>query len=95
MAKRSAKQLTANALNLFRTPVWNAARGEWARPLNLKFLRVCSVRRLLARGIIRKARALELLAQRHTAKEMKPLTGAVDLWIAHDRPARAIGRRAA
>lgn len=79
------KRPAANALNLFRTPVWNAERREWTRPLNRKFLRVCSTRRLLARGIIGKARALELLAQRHTAKEMKPMRGAVELWLAHDR----------
>lgn len=78
----AAEPRCANALNLFRTPIWNG--NEWTRPLNRKFLRVCSVRRLLKQGVISKARAIELLAQRHAAKELQALRGAVEFWIAAD-----------
>ena len=49
-------------------------------PLDRKYLRVCSVYRLLRRGIIGRKRAFELLAERHTETEMKPIRGLVDLW---------------
>lgn len=67
-------------MNLFRTPKWNAQKREWERPLDLKYLRVASVYRLLKRGVINHKRALELLAERHTAAEMKSLRGTVELW---------------
>lgn len=69
-------------MNIFRTPKWNAKTKTWERPLNRKFLRVCTVYRLLKRQIIGKSRALELLAERHTGKEMKILRATVDLWQA-------------
>lgn len=62
----------ANALNLYR----QTKDGS----LDKKFLRVCSVYRLLKKQIIGRGRALELLAQRHSAKEMKILRGTVELW---------------
>jgi hypothetical protein len=55
---------------------WNPLTGA----LDRKYLRVCSVYRLLRKQIIGEARALELLAQRHTAKEMLTLRGTVSLW---------------
>lgn len=67
-------------MNLFRTPVFDKTTGEWTRPLDRKFLRVCAVYRLMKRGIIDKARAFELLAQRHSPAEMKILRGTVELW---------------
>lgn len=51
--------------------------------LDRKYLRVCAVYRLLRKKIIGQARALELLAQRHTAAEMKTLRSTVELWRAH------------
>lgn len=51
--------------------------------LDRKYLRVCAVYRLLKRGVIGQARALELLAQRHTPTEMKTLQATVGLWRAH------------
>ena len=53
--------------------------GLW----NHKYLRVCAVYRLLKRHHIGQARALELLSQKHTQKEMLTLRGTVDLWRAH------------
>ena len=50
------------------------------QPLDRKYLRVCAVYRLLRKQIIGQARALELLAQRHTASEMQILRGTVSLW---------------
>lgn len=50
--------------------------GTWDR----KLMRVNSVYRLLRQGRIGFARALELLAQRHTPKEMKTLRGTVEGW---------------
>lgn len=67
-------------MNLFRTPVFDKASGEWMRPLDRKYLRICVVYRLMKRGIIDKTRALELLAQRHSPAEMKTLRGTVELW---------------
>ena len=67
-------------MNLFRTPVLDKATGTWSRPLDRKYLRICSVYRLMKRGIIDKARAFELLAQRHSPAEMKSLRGMVELW---------------
>lgn len=62
-------------MNLFRqTP---------DRSLDRKYLRICAVYRLLQKQIIGKARAIELIAQRHTAKEMKTLRATVDIWHAH------------
>ena len=59
-------------MNLFRqTP---------DRSLDRKYLRVCSVYRLLKRYKIGQARALELLAERHSTNEMKILRGTVELW---------------
>ena len=54
--------------------------------LDRKYLRVCAVYRLLRKRIIGQARALELLAERHTAAEMKTLVGTVQLWKAHPLP---------
>jgi hypothetical protein len=51
--------------------------------LDRKYLRVCIVYRLMRKQIIGKARAIELLAERHSASEMKMLRGTVDLWIAN------------
>lgn len=65
----------ANALNLYR----QTKDGS----LDRKYLRVCAVYRLLRKKIIGQARALELLAQRHSKKEMIALRGLVDLWRAH------------
>lgn len=62
-------------MNLFRqTP---------DRSLDRKYLRVCAVYRLLKVKRIGAARALELLAQRHSQTEMKSLRGTVELWRAH------------
>lgn len=55
---------------------WQPMTGE----LDKKYLRVCSVYRLLKRKRIGQARAIDLLALRHTAKEMAVLRGTVDLW---------------
>jgi hypothetical protein len=66
-------RLEASAMNLFRcTP---------DRSLDRKYLRVCSVYRLLKAGKVNKARALDLLADRHSPTEMKSLRGTVDLWL--------------
>lgn len=51
--------------------------------LDRKYLRVCAVYRLLKRKAIGKARAIELLAQRHTQTEMKTLRATVSLWQSH------------
>jgi hypothetical protein len=67
-------------VNVFRSPKWDAKAGEWHRPLDMKFLRVCAVYRLLKRKLIGKARGLELLAQRHTRREMNVLRATVELW---------------
>lgn len=53
--------------------------GKW----NHKGLRISAVYRLLRKQIIGKARALELLAEKHTPAEMKSLRGTVDLWRAY------------
>lgn len=66
-------------MNLFRA-------GTKDGSLDRKYLRVCAVYRLLRKQIIGQARALELLAQKHTAKEMRTLKGTVDLWRAHPLP---------
>lgn len=63
-------------MNLFRA-------GTKDGSLDLKYLRVCSVYRLLKRKRIGHARALELLAERHTGHEMKTLHGTVSLWKQH------------
>lgn len=63
-------------MNLFRC-------GTKDGSLDRKYLRVCAVYRLLKRQIIGQARAMELLAQRHTVSEMKQLRGTVELWRAH------------
>lgn len=55
---------------------WHPMTGE----LDRKYLRVCSVYRLLKRGYIGRTRATELLAQKHTPNEMKVLQGTMDLW---------------
>lgn len=61
-------------MNLFRC-------GTEDGSLDRKYLRVCSVYRLLRKKIINKSRALELLAQRHSPTEMKTLRGTVELWL--------------
>lgn len=50
--------------------------------LDRKYLRVASVYKLLRRQCIGRQRAMELLSERHSAKEMKVLSGLVDLWKA-------------
>lgn len=67
-------------MNLFRTPKWNAQTKTWERPLDRKFLRLCAAYRLLKKGLIDKSRALELIAERHSAQEMKTLRMTVELW---------------
>lgn len=47
---------------------------------NRKYLRVCSVYRLLKRGVIGYSRARELLAQRHTEREMQTLDATISIW---------------
>jgi len=47
-----------------------------------KYLRVCACYRLLKRGTIGKARALELLAKVHTSGEMNTLRATVEMWKA-------------
>lgn len=59
----------------------NAFRCTPDKSLDRKYLRVCVVYRLMRKQIIGKARALELLAQRHTPAEMKTLHATVELWI--------------
>lgn len=54
--------------------------------LDRKYLRVAAVYRLLRKRIIGQARALELLAAKHTPTEMKSLRGTVELWKAHPLP---------
>jgi hypothetical protein len=49
--------------------------------LDKKYLRVCVVYRLLKNQHITKPIALRLLAQRHTAREMKTLRATVELWL--------------
>ena len=66
-------------MNLFRA-------GTKDGSLDKKYLRVCAVYRLLRKQVIGQARALELLAQRHSAKEMATLRGTVELWRAHPLP---------
>ena len=68
-------------MNLFRSPKWNDVTSAWEHPLDRKYLRVCSVYRLLRKRIIDKGRALELLAQRHTPGEMKTLRATVEIWL--------------
>jgi hypothetical protein len=50
--------------------------------LDRKYLRVCVCYRLLKRGVIGQARALELLSQVHTKGEMKTIAGTVEMWKA-------------
>lgn len=66
---KSALARKSPALYDFRT-------GQW----NHKYLRVGAVYRLLRKQIIGKTRALELLAERHSEKEMQSLRGTVELW---------------
>lgn len=63
-------------MNLFRA-------GTKDGSLDRKYLRVCTVYRLLRKSIIGRQRALELLAEKHSATEMQSLRGTVDLWKAH------------
>lgn len=55
---------------------WNPMTGE----LDRKYLRVCAVYRLLKRRKIGKKDAMKLLADKHTASEMKILKGTVEGW---------------
>lgn len=64
----------------------NAFRQTRDGTLDRKYLRVCAVYRLLRKQIIGRARAMELLAQKHGAAEMKTLRGTVELWRAHPLP---------
>lgn len=66
------------AMNLFR----QTKDGS----LDRKYLRVCAVYRLLKKQVIGQARALELLAQKHSASEIATLRGTVQLWRAHPIP---------
>ncbi len=61
-------------MNLFRC-------GTPDGSLDRKYLRVCSVYQLLKKQRIGKARALELVAQRHAPWEMKSLRGTVEIWL--------------
>lgn len=65
---------------------WHPLTGK----LDRKYIRVCAVYRLLRRSVIGRSRALVLLGQRHTPKEMRTLRATVDLWqagpIPHMRP---------
>jgi hypothetical protein len=72
-------------MNLFRCGMRDGS-------LDRKYLRVCAVYRLLRKNIIDKTRALELLAQRHTATEMKTLRRTVALWNVGD-PSHASTQR--
>ncbi len=63
-------------MNIFRI-------GTKDGSLDRKYLRVAAVYRLLRKQIIGQARALELLAEKHTAKEMQALKGTVEIWRAH------------
>lgn len=62
-------------MNLFRC-------GTPDGSLDRKYLRVCLVYRLMRKGIVGKARALELLSQRHNPREMRALMGTVEMWLA-------------
>lgn len=66
-------------MNMFRA-------GTKDGSLDRKYLRVCSVYKLLKRKVIGQARAIELLAQRHSETEMKTLRATVQLWKAHPIP---------
>jgi hypothetical protein len=48
-----------------------------------KYRRICAAYRLLSRGRIDAARAAEIIAQRHTETEMKPLRNLVSIWTRH------------
>jgi hypothetical protein len=61
--------------------VKNLFRSEGGK-LDRKYLRVCSVYRLLRNKIIGQGRALELLAQRHNSVEMTGLRRTVEIWRA-------------
>lgn len=66
-----------------KSPVlYDFQTGKW----NHKYLRVGAVYRLLRKQIIGQARALELLAEQHTANEIKTLRATVELWRAHPLP---------
>lgn len=68
--------LTQHARRRPSLSFWHPMTGE----LDRKYLRVCAVYRLLIRKRIGRARATELLAERHSPTEMKSLQGTVDLW---------------
>lgn len=61
----------------------NLFRQTSDRSLDRKYLRVCAVYRLMKRGVVGKARAIELLAQKHSPAEMRTLRATVELWIAN------------
>lgn len=63
-------------MNLFRC-------GTLDGSLDKKYLRVCSVYKLLKKHKIGKSLALELLSKRHTASEMRSLQGTVEIWRAY------------
>lgn len=64
------------------TPM-NLFRQTPDRSLDRPYLRLCAVYRLLKAKQIGKARALELLAQKHGSKRMATLRGTVELWQHH------------
>ena len=61
----------------------NLFRQTADKSLDRKYLRVCAVYRLMKRGQIGKARAIELLAAKHSPAEMRTLRATVELWIAN------------
>ena len=61
----------------------NLFRQTADKNLDRKYLRVCAVYRLMSRSLIGKARALELLAEKHSPAEMRTLRATVELWIAN------------
>lgn len=58
-------------MNLFRT----TPDGS----LDKQYLRICAVGRLVDRGLVGKARAVELLEER----KVKNASATVDIWLAH------------
>ncbi len=61
----------------------NLFRQTADKSLDRKYLRVCAVYRLMSRGLVGKSRAIELLAEKHSTREMQTLQATVELWIAN------------